>query len=174
MFTQGGLLSCAVSGTFVHGTLECLLLRDEYLPRERVGNRLKTISTNILRAPRGPVLRKFTPAVHRIPLFVSLNSRHSCCFSKQRLVRAETTNFYVENKLLPFVQVSRGRKWCGCRPEIATCLRAAFLFLRLPIPPENHLSVAGRETNGSRISFWQTIRHPLSNVSFLRDQHAAF
>lgn len=139
MFGQRGLLSCAVSGTFARGTLECLLLHDEYLPRERVGNRLKTISTNILRAPRGPVLRKFTPAVHRIPLFVSLNSRHPCCFSKQRLVRAETTNFYVENKLLPFVQVSRGRKRCGCRSEIATCL-SAFLSLRLSIPPENHLS----------------------------------
>lgn len=138
MFAQQGPLSCAVSGTFVHGTLECLLLRDECLLRERVGTRLKTISTNILRVSRGLILRKFTPAMHRIPLFVPLNSRHSCCSSKQRLVRAETANFYAENKLLPFVQVSRGEN--GCRSEIATCLRATRLsFLRLPVLPENHL-----------------------------------
>lgn len=118
MFEQRGPLSCAVSGTFVRGTLECLLLRDECLPRERVGNRLKTISTNILRALRGPVLRKFTPAMHRIPLFVPLNSRHSCCSSKQRLVRAETANFYRENKLLPFVQVSQGENGAVVAPKL--------------------------------------------------------
>jgi len=118
MFAQRGPLSCAVSGTFVRGTLECLLLRDECLLRERVGNRLKTISTNILRALRGPVLRKFTPAMHRIPLFVPLNSRHSCCSSKQRLVRAETANFYAENKLLPFVQVSRGENGAVVAPKL--------------------------------------------------------
>jgi len=161
MFAQRGLLSFTVSETFVRGTLECLLLRDECLLRERVGNRLKTISTNILRTSKGPVLRKFTPAMHRIPLFVPLNS-HSCCSSKQRLVRTETANFYAENKLLPFVQVSRGENGAVVAPEIATCLRATRLsFLRLPVLPENHLLVAGRK---------------LTDVNFLLvdEQFAAF
>lgn len=145
-------------------TLECLLLRDECLLRERVGTRLKTISTNILRVSRGLVLRKFTPAMHRIPFFVPLNSRHSCCSSKQRLVRAETANFYAENKLLPFVQVSRGEN--GCRSEIATCLRATRLsFLRLPVLPENHLQIARRKRmQTSFCNIRQAICNPSPNA----------
>lgn len=108
MFALRGPLFYTVSGTFARETLERVFTsvqRVASLCERDGGNRLKTISTNILWASRGSVLRKFTPAMHRISLVVLLNSRYSYYFGKQWLARTETTNFYSENKLLPFAQV---------------------------------------------------------------------
>lgn len=121
----------------------------------RVGNRLKTISTNILQVSRGPGITKIHcrgPASDFArPL---LNShRAPCCLGKQRQpARSRCASARVRKPQTPTRGISyfrlyrcRGRKWCGCRVEIATCLPVRHF-------PScgHHRSRAGKSFIGSR------------------------
>lgn len=104
----------------------------------------------------------------RCPL---LNSRYSCCFGKQWLARAETTNFYSENKLLPFAQVSWAKivrlslRNCHVSPRIT---RLSFLRLPALCGKSLILFIGSRESTGGLSFDRQTISF---QILFLSPHH---